>query len=146
MSITLERSITIDCPIETVWDYATTSDEWRKPTVKGVTPLSEGPLAEGSRYEDIVSMGFTVKVINKITVVDPPDRLAWKQENQTGPMYTVEGNYLLEPVGDGATRFTLKVAYETPGIWIVLSPVYRLMTGITFSRFLEKLKRLVEET
>ena len=120
-------------PIQAVWDYLMTHDEWRRPYVPVVTKLTKGEIHVGSRFENQVrGGGRRWTVINEMTRVEPPHRLTWKQSNKAGPTTTVEGNYLLETV-DGGTEFTMHNVFETAGLssgpawinrWILEKRVY----------------------
>lgn len=105
----------LNAPIQTVWDYLMSHDEWRRSYVPVVAKLTEGETRVGSRFENHVQGGGRRwTVINEITRIEPPHRLTWKQANQAGPTTTVEGNYLLEPT-DSGTEFTMHNVLETVG-------------------------------
>lgn len=105
----------LNAPIQVVWDYLMTHDEWRRPYVPVVTRLTEGEIQVGSRFENHVrGGGRRWTVINEMTGVEPPHRLTWRQVNTAGPTTTVEGNYLLEPADNG-TEFTMHNVLETAG-------------------------------
>jgi uncharacterized protein YndB with AHSA1/START domain len=105
----------LNAPIQAVWDYLMTHDEWRRPFVPVVTKLTESEIQVGSRFENQVrGGGRRWTVINEMTKVEPPHRLTWRQVNKAGPTTTVEGNYLLE-AADGGTEFTLDIVLETVG-------------------------------
>lgn len=146
MAITIEQHIVIDRPVEAVWDYLVNHDEWRKPIVKSVRKISDRPHGEGARYQNKVSMGREMTIINRITAFDPPHKMTWIQENPTAPVYTAEGHYLLEPVEEGRTRFTLKLTSQPVGLWRVLAPVFKLMfaRGVAPS-LVKKLKQNMEQ-
>lgn len=124
-----EGSTEIDAPIDRVWQYLSTHDEWRKPFVESVRALTDGPMQVGSQYESVASMpGKTMPMINEITVHDPPRHLQWRQVNEDEMLVTTEGNYLLESIGENRTRFTLRNHYTStiPGAGLLMRPMMRL--------------------
>jgi uncharacterized protein YndB with AHSA1/START domain len=105
----------LNAPIQAVWDYLMTHDEWRQPYVPVVTKLTEGEIQVGCRFENQVrGGGRRWTVINEMTRVEPPHRLTWRQVNKAGPTTTVGGNYLLE-AADNGTEFTMHNVLETAG-------------------------------
>lgn len=125
MPFTVEQSILIDRPVDEVWDYIAAHNEWRRPAVLAVRKLTDGPDGVGARYENILKMPLgTSTVVNEVTVFDPPNQMSWRQPEIRGPIGVVEGHNFLEPAGDG-TRFTIKITYETPGLWRVFRPLAR---------------------
>lgn len=129
-TFTYEGSTEIDAPVEKVWEYLSTHDEWRKPFVESVRALTEGPLRVGARYESVTSMpGKKMSIVNEITIHDPPRHLQWRQINDDVMMVTTEGNYLLETASEGRTRFTLRNHYSStiPGAGLLMPPMMRLV-------------------
>lgn len=114
----------LDAPIQQVWEYLTTHDEWRQPFVESVRQVTDGEMEVGSRYENRARMGpVTMTLVNEITELDPPRRLGWRQVTD-GPMVTEAGSYTLEPLDGDRTRFTLSVRGSTRG---VMRPLGRLV-------------------
>lgn len=129
MPFTVEQSIEIDAPIQEVWDYVVEHDEWRQPLVVEVRKLNGGPHGVGSRYEDRFRVaGMSGAVVNELTHFDPPTRMSWIQPEKKPPVYVVEGSYLLEELGEGRTRFTLRNAYQPRGPFRLLAPLIRRKT------------------
>jgi uncharacterized protein YndB with AHSA1/START domain len=145
MAYTVEQSVLIDRPPEDVWEHVTTRDAWRRPYIVEVRDLDGGAPEPGSRYEDVFEvMGQKGTVINVLTEVDPPHRMAWTQPEKKGPVYVTEGHYELTEE-DGKTRFTLSNTYEMPGLWKVLKPVIRRQSEKTaYPTMLRQLKEHLE--
>jgi uncharacterized protein YndB with AHSA1/START domain len=143
MAFTVQESVIIDRPLEAVWHYVVEHDEWRHPEVKEVRKLTDGDPGVGTQYEDTIEMmGQEMTVVNEITEFNPPNRMAWEQVSEEGPVRTVEGSYELEPV-DGKTRFTLTGTYEATGLTQVISPIIRGQIDSMFERFVEQLKEIL---
>lgn len=129
MAFTLEAVASLPVPPEAAFEWLAEHDEWRKPPVVDVHPLTEGSLAVGSRFRNDVEMsGMTMQFEYEITVHDPPRRLAWTQVGGGGgPVTVVEGNYLIETTL-GGSRFTLSNTYAANGAWALLTPLLKAMT------------------
>lgn len=145
MSFVMERSVEVDKPIGETFAWMQEHDEWREPVVQSVTPLTEGPPRVGSRYENVAkAAGMTVRITNEITVLDPPHRLAWTQVGGKGPVRTVEGNYLLEDLGGGRTRVTLRNTIEPVGYGKLLTPILKVVSHRIADRLMPRLKEHIE--
>jgi uncharacterized membrane protein len=145
MAFTVEQSIEIERPRQEVWDYVIEHDEWRRPQILEVRPLSDGPPDVGTRYEDKAQMmGREMKVVNELVRFEPPRLVAWTQVERRGPLYTVEGRYELASV-DGGTRFTLSADYEAPGLWRLVAPLIRRQINTKiYPSLLGQLKSILE--
>lgn len=142
MPFTIEQSVTIDRPIEEVWEYVVHEDAWRRPFVTRVERLDDGPVKPGSRYEDSFNVaGSEGTVVNEITKVERPTYLEWSQpEGQGGPVRVLEGAYVLEDMS-GQTRFTLTNTYEGNGLWKLVMPLMRLQVAKRiYPKMLQQLK------
>ncbi|MFP3915029.1 MAG: SRPBCC family protein [Actinomycetota bacterium] len=123
-SYAFEVSREIDAPIDRVWEYLVSHDEWRRPFIESVRKLSDGVLEVGTRYENRGKLGpRELTLINEITELDPPHRLGWRQVNTDAPVVTNRGTYTLEQLDDRRTRFTLSVRSTTNGLASILAPV-----------------------
>jgi uncharacterized membrane protein len=145
MAFTVEQTIIIDRPVQEVWDYIMAHNEWRRPAVLAVRKVTDGPDGVGSRYENTLKMPLgTSTVVNEVTVFDPPGQISWRQPEIKGPVGVAEGRNFLEPAGNGR-RFTLKIIYETPGLWRLLQVVARrqLETSV-FPAELQQLRATLE--
>lgn len=140
-TFSFEASTEIEAPITSVWEYLTTHDEWRRPFIQSVRPLSDGPMEVGSRYENEAKLGpRKLKVVNEITVHDPPRKLGWRQVSD-GPVVTEKGSYVLAAVGEDRTRFTLSVRGSTHGFTAILTPLLQaVMPRLMGKRFTSQLR------
>lgn len=145
MAITVEQSILINRPVQEVWDHIVAHNEWRRPAVLAVRKLTDGPDGVGARYENTLKMPVgTSTVVNEVTVFEPPRQISWRQPEIKGPIGVVEGHNYLEPAVDG-TRFTMKITYETPGLWRALQWLARWRLERTvFPTGLQQLRATLE--
>ena len=144
MTFTLRESIVLDVPLDDVWHYVTTEDEWRQPVVQEVRALTDGPVRAGSRYQNtVVAMGVRTHPIYEMTVVDPPQHLAWKQVEGGGPVRVVDGKYLLQALGERRTTFTIETTYQPQGFGRILGPVIKRVVRENLRRVLGQLETLV---
>jgi uncharacterized membrane protein len=130
-----EAVITIDAPIQTVYDYFadfTRHPEWVKNLSK-VTATTTGPMRVGSRFQadegvPPVSLGRTLKAMMafmrgmlggaksyseaEITALEPGRRIAWtgKVSGKTSDFNRSEWEVVLEPLGS-TTRLTQRFRY-----------------------------------
>jgi len=146
MPFTVRERIVIDRPREDVWEYVANQDEWRRPTVQAVRKLTEGRPEVGTRYEDTVElMGRKLTIVNELLSYDPPRSMSWKQVDETGPAYAIEGRYDLEAL-NGKTRFTLSTEYGTPGLGRLLAPFIRQrLANRVYPKLLSQLKDALED-
>jgi uncharacterized protein YndB with AHSA1/START domain len=111
-------------PPELVWAFLTdeTNDaSWRAPWVIAVRKLTAGPLAVGTRHETVYRFfGQLQAVVVEITELDPPGRMAWRQD-PTDTVAFNAGAYDLEPV-DGGTRFTVTGSFQSRGWRRLIDP------------------------
>ncbi len=142
MAFTVEHSIDIDASPDAVYRYLATNDDWRRPTMKSVTALTDGPMRVGSRYETRGRAGgVPFRVVNEITHHDSPRRLAWKEISSTSPVVCIEGCYQLDPAGAG-TRFTLRNTY-TARVRLA-TPLLRWVITRQTGRMMPRAKKLAE--
>ncbi len=147
MSFVIEDTIDIDRPIEEVWAHLESNDEWREPFILDVEPLDQREPEVGARYrDDWEMMGLSGYSVNEITEVEAPRALRWRQvEESGGPTRVVEGEYLLEELPGGRTRFTLRNEYEGRHLWKVLTPLMRpKVEKDVYPQMLQQLKATLE--
>lgn len=144
----VRRSILIDATPVEVWVWLADEERelrWRSPQVVELERLDDGPLAPGSRFRGRAAvMGRGDLWVNEMTVVESPERMAWRMVDTTAPAWG-HGSYQLE-VGDGGTRMTIQMDYEARNaLGRVLVPVFAgLVAPRVIDRFLRQLKQLVE--
>ncbi|MEX2195552.1 MAG: SRPBCC family protein [Thermoleophilaceae bacterium] len=71
---------------------------------------------------------------------DEPSRIGWAYLD--GDVRDVDGEYLFEEAGDGATLATYRLVIET-GFWVP-GPIARMLTEQVMQRSVEDLRRRVE--
>lgn len=122
-TFTFHATTELDAPVEAVWDYVTTHDEWRQPFVASVEQIAgDGPQV-GARYENTASMGpTTMTLVNEVVACDPHNELQWTQISD-GSVRTELGSYRLDDLGDGRTRFTVEHRTHTSGLMAPMSAV-----------------------
>ena len=145
MSFTEQASIVINRPVQDVWEYVIRNNGWRRPYVLEVNKLTEGKIEAGTKYENKVNLaGNKMSIINEVIEIDPPTYLSWKQASEEGPMTTIEGRYILEPM-NGKTHFTLSADYELKGLAKLLTPIMRWQTRKKiYPKLLKQLKEILE--
>jgi hypothetical protein len=112
-------SVELDHPPHVVWDFLTSASNdagWRAPWVLSVRPLSEGPLAIGTRYETVYRFfGQIQRVVVETTELEPPLRMAWCEVDSRTIVSNV-GSYELEAIDGGRrTRFTVTGTFTSRG-------------------------------
>lgn len=147
----IEASVLISSPIERVFDFLTSSENFTKIVPPDLQlRLVESPprLAFGSRFEvQILGFGMPQNVIYEITEFVHPHRF---QESQVkGPLGRYVHEHALTPQDDGTVRVTDRIEFEPPGGLLgFLLTAERLKTsleqGLTHRH--RELKRLLEES
>lgn len=110
----VQQSVTVDAPAERVWRIV--NDPSRHPELwEGVArwePRSEQTSGCGARYRFHVQVGSApVGGLVEFVEADEPGDLAWT--SVLGIDH--RGRWRLRPAGDGRTRVTLRIGYQTPG-------------------------------
>jgi uncharacterized protein YndB with AHSA1/START domain len=140
-----EHAVTIDVPPEDVFPWLAESERrlrWMGALVES-EPLTDGPVAEGSRFRDVFEdHGRRVELESELVEVDAPRRLVVHLVSSSFESTIVQ---TLEDEG-GATRFrtVLETTYTVRGARF-LAP---LATGLAQRRLeadLVRLKALLEE-
>jgi hypothetical protein len=105
--------------------------------------LTEGPMRTGSRSEVSFGMGpLKAKVGLEMTDVTPPRRMAFK--SFSGPIGW-EGEYRLEPSGEGGTKLSQEGALTFKGLWRVLQSIVGAEISRGEVKELERIKAVVEK-
>ncbi|MFP3854626.1 MAG: SRPBCC family protein [Anaerolineales bacterium] len=142
--VRVSREIAIDAPPEEVWRHIEDPAKelkWRRPEVKDLETIGDGPVGEGTRYRGRTKiMGMTDDYVNEVVEFDPPNRIAWRYVESSG-MMAANGHYMLIPTGDGGTRFEIVLEYHPTGfIGRLTEPIMPLLAGPILQRFAEQLK------
>ncbi len=107
----LERSLNINAPPERVYEAFVDLSRWLEwnPQLREVTPLSEGPLAVGSKARIAGQMMIGARVW-EVTELNPGRSFAWKS---SFPGVRLVFDHIAEGA-DGGTRATIRIDIEGP--------------------------------
>lgn len=144
--ITVERSIEIGSSPDEVFEYLNSESGWRRPRVAAVRPLDGDPPKVGARYENDLKIGpITITVVNQVLTYDPPNKISWTQPDGRGVVRTIEGNLLVEEVGQGS-RVTIRNYYEPIGRYRFLGPALKRAIERTIDGQLSNARKALERT
>ncbi len=136
----LQRSLTIDAPPAKVYEAFVDLSRWLEwnPHFREVRPLSEGPLALGSKARIALKLSPLASVW-EVTELNPGRSFAWTSSSLPGLRLLFD--HIAEDF-DGGTRATLRIDIEGPLAFLAG------VTGAFYSRnlghSLTALKRLLE--
>jgi uncharacterized protein YndB with AHSA1/START domain len=137
------HSVTIDRPIEEVWEYAIdprNDPVWQRNVVE-VGRGADRPLEEGAEIEETFAfLGRRFPVTLVVTDHDRPRRSA---VTVTGAPVAGRGAYELEPL-DGGTRFTMTFEAEAHRLFKLAEPVFARLVRRDLASCCETLKDLLE--
>ncbi len=115
MALTVRTSVVINRPIEAVWAYLNDhvhETEWRRPSLKRLDQVGQGPARVGTRYQGVIGIGpLKFPYVNELAAYEPPRRLAWKAISSAGWLIGSAGSYTLDDEY-GRTRFTHEITLE----------------------------------
>ena len=141
----VERSTTIDRPIEEVFEYVSTPENdptWVSASLRHerTTP---GPMRVGTATEeDVKFLGRTATYTWEVTEYEPPNIVTYRATSGLLPGAVVR--LRLEPV-EGGTRLTHAVDIEPQGAYYkAMAPLMPWATGRLIERLDRKLKELLE--
>jgi uncharacterized membrane protein len=134
-----EKSIDIDAPQQRVWDVLCALEAWpqRIETVETVEPLTQSPLAKGSRVR--LKQPKLPEGVWEITVWDAPSYFEWTQK--TSGITSVAG-HRVEALGEGRARLTLTL--DMRGFLIPIAMFYKGLTNRYMNLEAEGMKRAAE--
>jgi uncharacterized protein YndB with AHSA1/START domain len=138
-------SVTIDRPVEDVFDYVTdmSNDPSWHTDVLEARKTSEGPVGVGTTWHSRFKPSMGVSEGDMEVVAFEPNRMEVLR-GVIGPMQPTL-TYMLEPV-DGGTRFTRRIQIKVSGMMRVMEPLMRLMTPRRNAGFVANLKRILEQS
>lgn len=121
MSMQFESEVTVNAPPERV--MAAMADleawpDWMQGLVRA-EKLTPEPFGVGTRWREVRKMfGHEAEEIFEVTEYQPPHRLGLFVDGSQGTSGKGEYRfvYMLEPVGEGATRMVLSGDIEMPGM------------------------------
>ena len=139
-------TVTIDKPIEEVFDFLADGENDRKfsPRVLEIEKKTDGPPGLGTVYASTVKdAGVKTKREFELVVFERPTRLRWKELSKA-PIVVPEGGYDLEPEGSG-TKLTFFNELEGRGFFgkLILGPAARA-AGKGADDFANSIKRAIE--
>ena len=136
----LQRSLTIDAPPTKVYEAFVDLGRWLEwnPHFREVRPLSEGPLAQGSKARIALKLSPLASVW-EVTEVNPGRSFAWASSSLPG--LRLNFDHIAESA-DGGTRATLRIDIEGPLAF--LAGLAGAFYGRNLDRSLAALKRMLE--
>lgn len=124
MAKRFEATVTIERPIEGVFDFLVDGENDRKfsPRVLEIRKRTDGPPGVGTIYASTVKdAGVKTKREFELTEAERPTRIRWKELSKA-PIVVPEGGYDLEPAGSG-TKLTFFNELEGRGFGkLILAP------------------------
>ena len=124
----------IAAPIDQVWalvEDIEVAPQWQG-GLQSITPLERDAQGRGTRCE--VGADLKVKTIKTIVrfSYDGPTKLSWTQEK--GDLKAVDGSWVLEDLGDGATKATYRVDVDFGRMLAMLvkpleGPIRQMLAG-----------------
>ena len=141
--ITYQSSVTIDRPPEAVFPYIVELSKQALWSDVQMRPITGGDvLQKDSRLELTFGKGpLKAKIGLEMTAAEPPTRTTWR--TFSGPI-SWQGEYRLEPSGEGATKVSQQGTLEFHGLWRLLEPFVGGEIKSGEIKELEKLKAAVE--
>jgi uncharacterized protein YndB with AHSA1/START domain len=139
----LEHTITIDRPVETVWDYLmdTRNDPVWITNVVEVGRGSDRPVEPGLEIDEVFSfLGVKVPVTLVVTEHEPHRRSAVDVTRSPVPG---RGSYALAPE-NGGTRLTMTMETDAHGFFRLAEPVFARIARRDIVTSCERLKDLLE--
>ena len=137
-----ERTVTIQASPERVW--AVLVDLEGYPSWNSYSPRAWGELREGGVVTIEARLGDEVRVVaNRVTRLEPQRALCWHSTNWYEVLARGTRCRLLEPAGDGATRFRHHEIMEGPLAGLI-ERLYRPRIEAGLERMNGDLKRAAE--
>jgi uncharacterized protein YndB with AHSA1/START domain len=140
----VERSATIDQPVDRVFDYVSSpeNDPTWVPASLRHQMLSPAPMRLGSiTEEDVWFLGRRIRYAWQITHYEPPSTFSLR--SISGPIPATIG-VLLEPLDGGRTKVILLGEVQLRGVYKPMELVMRLVAKRQFGTQLRTLKNLLE--
>lgn len=140
-----EVTVTIDRPIEVVFDFLADGENDKKfsKRIIEIAKITDGPVGVGTVYRSKArDLGRTASHDNEITAFERPRILRWR-ETSKGPVVVADGGYALRDV-DGSTELTFHGDLEGhgPGKLILGFVSKRVRAG--FPAFARSIKDAIE--
>ena len=140
---TITQSVTINRPVEEVWDFIGSFENttrWSRGVLEA-RQTSDGPLGVGSTLQTVVkAFGRRRTADYLVTEYEPNHAFAF--EVTSGPM-TSRARYSVEPAGAG-TRLTASGEAQATGLYKLLAPVLLRTLERHSQDDLTRVKRILE--
>ena len=139
----IERSITIERPVDEVWRFV---HDWRndrlwQTTLRESEQLTDGPVGVGTQVREVRQfLGLRVELAWEVTEYEPTTHSSIK--GISGPV-PLSGGYVLAPE-NGGTLFTVAGELDAHGLFKLAEPVFARMTARELETNLGHLKDLLE--
>jgi uncharacterized protein YndB with AHSA1/START domain len=140
----VERSGTIDRPVERVFEYVSTpeNDPTWVPASLRHEKISPGPMRVGSiTEEDVGFLGRRMRYAWEVTQYEPPTAFALRSVSGLLPASI---RLLLESLAGGGTEITLVADVQLRGAYKPMGPMMRWVAQRQFDTQLRTLKNLLE--
>lgn len=140
-----EITITIDRPIEAVFDFLADGENDRKFSKRllEITKTTPGPVGVGTVYRSKArDLGRTAVHEIEITTFERPTTIRWREVSK-GPVVLVDGGYALRDL-DGATELTFHGDLEGRGPGKLLEAFVSSRVRAGFPAFAAAIKDAVE--
>ncbi len=136
----IQRSLTIDVPASKVYDAFVDLSRWLEwnPHFRAVKPLSEGPMAVGSKARVALKLSPLASVW-EVTELNPGRSFTWTSSSLPGLRLAFD--HIAESA-DGGARATLRIDIEGPLSF--LAGVTGAFYGRNLDHSLAALKRILE--
>ncbi len=141
---TIRQSITIDRPVDKVFDYVTDFEklpEWETSILESVK-TSEGPMGIGTTYRGVIkAMGMKMEWTSRVTEYETHARL---DETIISGKTTIYEREIFDETEEGGTDFTLVHEYRIGGFLRLITPILILTMLRQMKKNLQNLKRILE--
>jgi carbon monoxide dehydrogenase subunit G len=122
--LTVQRTFTVDRPIETVFDYLadfTNTEAWDPGTVR-TTRVDSGPLQSGARFHNVSNFrGRRTELDYELTTFDPRSHLTFTGNNKT---VTSTDDLAFRPSGSG-TEIHYAAHFDFHGLARLATPLLK---------------------
>lgn len=147
----IETEIDINMPIEAVFDYATTADNWSKwhPNTFSTTGADDHSATENEEIVETLRIGFLIGPRLFWTVSKHIEPNEWQLTGKDPfGFLNFDLTYTLSMNEDGSTHFHRKMAYELTNLTIFTlfdSLIFKPYNKYISERALKQLKDTIEE-
>lgn len=147
MSIQLDLTTGIDCPVEEVFEFVTTveNDEQWHPRVVHSPPV-DGTMEPGATWRpEAEGLVGTSELTLECTEYDPPSKFGYRTPSgmMGGRLKTTAAEYTFTENGDG-TQLQWSATIEVNGVLRLLTPLLARMVRNDVETSLTDLKSLLE--